>query len=116
MFQDIKENQYLGGINMVYIEGHKIINEIEKKWCPECKTWLELDCFHNHTLTYDFLTKKCKNCSAKRGRPHGYVMSKKSKQKVAESLKGRIFSRQHRENLSKSMMGNKNGLHKKGVY
>jgi hypothetical protein len=36
-------------------------------------------------------------------------MSKKSKQKVAESLKGRVFSKQHRENLSKSMMGNKNG-------
>lgn len=98
---------------MIYIKGHKVIDEIEKKWCPKCKTWLELDCFHNHILTYDFLTIKCKNCSVKRGRPGGYVMSEKSKQKVSNSLKGRTFSIQHRENLSKSMIGNKNGKTKK---
>lgn len=101
---------------MTYIKKHEIINKIEKKWCPECKTWLELDRFHNHTLTYDFLTIKCKNCSVKRGRPRGYVMSKKSKQKVSESLKGRTLSKEHKKNLSKSMMGNKNGLYKKRVY
>jgi flavoprotein len=110
------ENLYSKEINMIYIKEHKIIDEIEKKWCHKCKTWLELDCFHNHTLTYDFLTIKCKGCSVKRGRPDGYVMSDKSKQKVSDSLKGRTFSILHRENLSKSTMGNKNGLHKKRVY
>lgn len=93
---------------MIYIKGHKIIDSVEKKRCSECKTRLELDCFHNHELTYDFLTKRCKNCSAKRGRPAGYVMSKKSKQKVSDSLKGRTLSEKHKKNLSKSMMGNTN--------
>jgi len=50
--------------------------------------------------------------SKKRGRPAGYVMSKESKQKISDSLKGRKFSEKHKKNLSKSMMGNTNRKNK----
>lgn len=42
----------------------------------------------------------------RRGRPTGYKMSEKSKQKTSNSLNGRKLSEEHKQNISTSMIGN----------
>ncbi len=50
--------------------------------------------------------------SKKRGRPAGYKMSKTSRMKTSESLKGRILSEEHKQKISKAMKLNLNRLSK----
>lgn len=49
-----------------------------------------------------------KKSKGKRGRPSGYVMSAESKKKISLKLKGRILSEEHREKISRAMIGNTN--------
>ena len=69
----------------------------------------------NREITEEFINK-CRKAAIERERKkkeRGYVQSEEHRRKNSEALKNRVFTEEHRRKLSKSAMGNKNGLKKK---
>lgn len=43
---------------------HKIIDDVEHKWCGRCKRWLPLGCFGKNRVKWDGLQERCSECKA----------------------------------------------------
>ena len=47
---------------MSIIKEHKIENNIEKKYCPTCLSWKELNMYRMSSNSWDRKTRVCKEC------------------------------------------------------
>jgi hypothetical protein len=86
--------------NLLSISGHsKKINGPYVKKCPKCNKTQEysLLMYLNEALRNKAL---CRSCTAKLR-----IISDESKKRMSKSGKGKIFSEKHKQNLSKSLLG-----------
>lgn len=106
-----KENKVIKEIPRIYVLG------IPYKQCSKCKYWKILVNFHNNRSTIDKLNYACKECISIRpsrprggpvGRPKGYKVSEKTKDKIRQKAIGKTLSFEHKNKIRKKLMGNTN--------